>query len=452
MERMETSYEHLRTLVEEGKLLPLREELLEMNEIDVAEFLEQIEMPQRIVVFRLLPKELAADAFAYLDSEIQREIVQAISNRELFSLVDGMYVDDTVDFLEEVPANVVRRVMAVADPETRETINRFLQYPENSAGSIMTSEMMELHDRCTVAQAMRQIRTSGEDRETIYICYCISDSRRLVGTVELRDLIFHEPDELLRDIMDADRALIFVNTHDDQEKVADIARHYDLLSVPVTDNEGRLVGIVTIDDIVDIIEDENTEDLERMALMQPSDDTYLKTGVLTMFKNRIVWLAILMISATFTGMIIEGFESALAAVAGLTAAIPMLMDTGGNSGNQASTLVIRGLALGEIRIRDYFRVVWKELRVSLLCGSALALLNFLRMLVLGNRNIPMILVVCGAMFCAVIFAKLVGSSLPILAKVVHLDPALMAGPMITTIVDAVTLLIYFFLARSFLFG
>ncbi|MEA4824504.1 MAG: magnesium transporter [Clostridiaceae bacterium] len=451
MERLYTDYEHLKTLVEEGKFLPLRRELLEMNEIDIAEFLEQLPMPQRIIVFRLLPKQLAADVFAYLDSGVQTEIVLAISNRELYTLVDGMYVDDTVDFLEEVPANVVRRVMAVADRETRETINKFLQYPENSAGSIMTSEMMELHDRYTVAQAMTQIRTSGEDRETIYICYCISDSRRLVGTVELRDLIFHEPEEILRDIMDADNALICVNTHDDQEKVADIARHYDLLSVPVTDNEGRLVGIVTIDDIVDIIEDENTEDLERMALMQPADDTYLKTGVFTMFRNRIVWLAILMVSATFTGIIIEGFESALAAMAGLTAAIPMLMDTGGNSGNQASTLVIRGLALGEIRIRDYIKVVWKELRVSVLCGAALAAINFLRMLIIGTHNIPMILVVCGAMFCAVVFAKIVGSSLPILAKLIHLDPALMAGPMITTIVDAVTLLIYFFLAQTFLF-
>ena len=452
MDRLNTDYEALHALADEGKYAALRESLEEMNVIDVAEFLETLDERSRIVVFRLLPKETAADAFAYLDGTMQTEIVGAISNKELASLVDGMYMDDTVDFLEEVPANVVRRVMTVADRETRETINRFLRYPENSAGSIMTCEMMELHDRLTVAEAMCRIRESGEDRETIYTCYCISDSRRLTGTVELRDLIFHEPGEKLRDIMDADRALICVNTHDDQEQVADLARHYDLLSVPVTDNEGRLVGIVTIDDIVDIIEDENTEDLERMALMQPAEDTYLKTGVFAMFRNRIVWLAILMVSATFTGVIIESFENALAAMAGLTAAIPMLMDTGGNSGNQTSTLVIRGLALGEIRVRDYFKVVWKELRVSILCGGALAALNFVRMLAIGSHNIPMILVVCAAMFCAVVFAKLVGGSLPILAKVVHLDPALMAGPMITTIVDAVTLLIYFALARTFLFA
>ncbi len=451
MDRLNTEYENLHALADGGQYAALREALEDMNVIDVAEFLETLDERSRIVVFRLLPKETAADAFAYLDGDLQTEVVGAISNKELAALVDGMYMDDTVDFLEEVPANVVRRVMAVADQATRETINRFLRYPENSAGTIMTCEMMELHDRLTVAEAMRRIRESGEDRETIYTCYCISDSRKLTGTVELRDLIFHEPGEKLRDIMDTDRALICVNTHDDQEQVADLARHYDLLSVPVTDNEGRLVGIVTIDDIVDIIEDENTEDLERMALMQPAEDTYLKTGVFAMFKNRIVWLAILMVSATFTGVIIENFENALAAMTGLTAAIPMLMDTGGNSGNQTSTLVIRGLALGEIRIRDYFKVVWKELRVSVLCGTALAALNFVRMLLIGSHNIPMILVICTAMFCAVVFAKLIGGSLPILAKLVHLDPALMAGPMITTIVDAVTLLIYFALAQTFLF-
>ena len=452
MERLsDLNHEYLQQLAQEGQYVQLRRHLSEMNEIDIAEFLETLETPQRLVVFRLLPKETAAEAFAYLSTENQTEIVQAVSNKELAALVDGMYMDDTVDFLEEVPANVVKRVMSVADKETRETINRFLQYPENSAGSIMTSEMVELHDRLTVGQAMERVRKSGRDAETIYTLYCISDSRRLVGTVGLRDLIFHTPDEILRDFMDTERALVSVNTHDDQEKVADIARHYDLLSVPVTDNEGRLVGIVTIDDIVDVIEDENTEDLERMALMQPSDDTYLKTGVFSMYKNRILWLAILMVSGTFTGLIIEGFESALAAVAGLTAAIPMLMDTGGNSGNQASTMIIRGLALGEVQPRDYFKVAFKELRVSLLCGVTLALLNIARMLVIGSQTLPVILIVSGAMLCAVIFAKLVGCTLPILAKLVKLDPALMAGPMITTIVDAVTLLIYFFLARSFLF-
>ena len=452
MERLsDLNHDYLRQLAENGQYAPLRVNLIEMNEIDVAEFLETLETPLRMVVFRLLPKETAADAFSYLSTEIQAEIVQAVSNKELSALVEGMYVDDTVDFLEEVPANVVRRVMSVADKETRETINRFLQYPENSAGSIMTSEMVELHDRFTVAQAMRRIRESGREAETIYTCYCISDSRRLVGTVGLRDLIFHDPDESLRDFMDTAHALICVTTHDDQEKVAEVARHYDLLAVPVTDNEGRLVGIVTIDDIVDVIEDENTEDFERMALMQPSEDTYLKTGVFSMYKNRILWLAILMVSGTFTGLIIENFESALAAVAGLTAAIPMLMDTGGNSGNQASTLIIRGLALGEVKPSDYFRVAFKEMRVSLLCGLTLAVLNVARMLIIGSQPLPVILVVSGAMLCAVIFAKLVGCTLPILARLVHLDPALMAGPMITTIVDAVTLLIYFFLARSFLF-
>jgi len=451
MERLVVDYDRLEMQLDQGEYSALRTELVEWNEVDIAEFLETLDTPKRMMVFRLLPKTLSAEAFSYLDTEIQQEIVMAISNKELFSLIDNLYVDDTVDFLEEVPANVVRRVMAVADPETRETINRFLRYPENSAGSIMNCEMMELHDRCTVAEALKKIRQSGEEMETIYTCYCISNSRRLVGTVGLSDLIFGDPEQKIAEIMDSDRALIYVNTNADQEEVADLARRYDLLSVPVTDTEGRLVGIVTIDDIVDIIEEENTEDLERMALMQPSEDTYLKTGVLTMVKNRIVWLSVLMLSATFTGLIIDNFENMLAQVVGLTACIPMLMDTGGNAGNQASTLAIRGLALGEIHTRDYLKVVWKEARVSVLCGAILAVLNFGRMLLLGNRDVTTILVVCGAMFCGVVFAKIVGGSLPILVKKIHLDPALMAGPMITTIVDAVTLLIYFMLAKTFLF-
>ena len=451
MERLILDYERLSEQADRGEYAALRGELMEMNEVDIAEFLEMLDTPKRLIVFRLLPKDVSAEAFSYLSTEIEQEIVMAISNKELFALVDHMYVDDTVDFLEEVPANVVRRVMAVADQETRETINRFLRYPENSAGSIMTCEMMELHDRCTVAEALAQIRKSGEELETIYTCYCISDTRRLVGTVGLSDLIFGDPEQKLSEIMDSDRALVYVNTNADQEEVAELAKRYDLLSVPVTDNEGRLVGIVTIDDIVDIIEDENTEDLERMALMQPSEDTYLKTGVFTMVKNRIVWLSILMLSATFTGLIIENFESMLAQIAGLTACIPMLMDTGGNAGNQASTLAIRGLALGEIRTKDFLRVIWKELRVSVLCGAILATLNFGRMYLLGNRNPLMIGVVCMAMFCAVVFAKLVGGALPLIVKKIHLDPALMAGPMITTVVDAVTLAMYFLLARTFLF-
>lgn len=315
----------------------------------------------------------------------------------------------------------------------------------------MTIEMVELHDRLTVDEAIKVIRETGVDKETIYTCYCINDNRKLIGTIPLRRLILSKGTDKVRDIMDDDEQLIYVNTLEDQEEVADIARKYDLLSVPVVDNEKRLVGIITIDDIVDIIEEENTEDLEKMALLHPSDNEYLKTGVFALAKNRIIWLLILMVSATFTGKIIENYENMLSAIAGLTACIPMLMDTGGNSGNQTSTLVIRGLALGEIEIKDYFKVLWKEFRVSLICGGILAAANVARMFVVGSAGgLSVFLVVSGAMFFAVVVAKAIGCTLPILAKLVHLDPALMAGPMITTIVDAVTLIIYFALASIFL--
>ncbi len=372
--------------------------------------------------------------------------------------MDELYIDDTVDFLEEVPANIVRRVMAVTDSTTRETINRFLKYDDNSAGGIMTCEMVELHTSLTVEQAIAQIRKTGIDKETVYTCYCIDGLRHLVGTVALRDLIFATPDQLISDIMDTEDAIVSVTTSDDQEYVAELAKKYDLLSIPVVDSENRLVGIVTIDDIVDIIEDENTEDFEKMALLKPSEDTYLKTSVFTLAKNRIVWLLILMISATFTGIIIEGFEGKLAAVAGLTACIPMLMDTGGNSGNQVSTLIIRGLALGEITLKDYLKVLWKEIRVAVICGLTLAAANFARMLLIGlitgsldePQEYMIFTVVCLAMMCAVVVAKVIGCSLPMLAKKLRLDPALMAGPMITTIVDALTLLIYFGFASALL--
>ena len=352
--------------------------------------------------------------------------------------------------LEEVPANVVRRVLAKADSETRCLINRFLKYPENSAGSIMTIEMVELHDFFTVGQAIEHIRSTAVDKETVYTCFCIDDKRHLIGTVALHTLLMAKDNELIRDIMDTDSQLICVNTLDDQEKVADIARKYDLLSVPVVDNEARLVGIITIDDIVDVIEDENTEDFEKMAMLHPSDDNYLKTGVFKLAKNRILWLLVLMVSATFTGKIIENYENMLAAVAGLTACIPMLMDTGGNAGNQVSTLIIRGLALGEIHPKDYLKIVFKEIRVALICGLTLAAVNIGRMMLFSSGGMPVYLVVSAAMVCAVIVAKIIGCTLPIIAKMIKLDPALMAGPMITTIVDMVTLLIYFALAKAFL--
>lgn len=442
-------------LLSSGKFGTLKSELSEMNEVDIAEFFGELEPRHQLLVFRILPKDISADVFAYLEPESQMNIVNSITDRELSELVDELFLDDTVDFLEEVPANVVTRVLKNSDKETRQLINRFLQYPENSAGSIMTIEMVQLHDSLTVAQAIESIRRTGIDKETIYTCYCIDKARHLVGTIDLSELIFNEDSTVLSEIMDGDESLISVKTLDDQEFVADIVRKYDLLSVPVTDNEGRLVGIITVDDVVDIIDAENTEDFEKMAKVIHSDESYLKLSVLKHAKNRIPWLLVLMISATFTGRIIEGFENMLAAVAGLTAAIPMLMDTGGNAGNQTSTLAIRGLATGEIEPRDYLKILFKEFRIGMVCGVVLAIANFVRLYLLqfigwSSGGVEVFMVICSAMFCAVMLAKIIGCSLPLAAKAFKLDPALMAGPMITTIVDAVTLLIYLGLARLFL--
>ena len=446
-------FDQLNQLLNDNKLRELRSTLVEMNSADVAEFMTDLPEDKLILVFRILPKDLAADVFSYLETETQTSIVSSINDVELGFLVEELYVDDAVDFLEEVPASVVKRVLQNASPERRNIINRFLKYPENSAGSVMTIEMVEFHSRINVRQALKIIRETGLDKETIYTCYVIDDFRHLVGVIPLRRLLLADEETKISDIVTDTEHIISVGTLDDQEVVAEIARKYDLLSVPVVDNENRLVGIVTIDDIVDIIEDEATEDFEKMALLSPSDEEYLKTGVFTLAKRRILWLMILMVSATFTGKIIENYENMLAAVVGLTACIPMLMDTGGNAGNQTSTLIIRGLALGEIHLSDYLKVIFKEVRVALICGVALAVVNFGRMALLnGNvsENFRMYIVVCAAMLCSVVVAKCIGCSLPMLAKLIHLDPALMAGPMITTIVDALTLIIYFALATSFL--
>ncbi len=453
-----TIFSNLKQLLEDNHFNTLRSHLVELNEVDIAEFVSDLNNDQVLLVFRILPKDLAAEVFSYLDTDQQQHIVISITDRELTSLVDELYIDDAVDFLEEVPANIVHRVLAVTDSETRQTINKFLKYQENSAGSIMTCEMLELKASYTVEEAIAHIRRTGIDKETVYTCYCIDSQRHLVGTVGLRDMVFASSTDSIADIMEDGEAIVSVKTSDDQEYVADLARKYDLLSIPVVDSENRLVGIVTIDDIVDIIEEENTEDFEKMALLAPSEDTYLKTPVITLAKNRIVWLMILMVSATFTGLIIEGFEAKLALISGLTASIPMLMDTGGNSGNQVSTLIIRGLALGEISLRDYLKVLWKELRVALICGTSLAIVNFIRMWIMGYisgthaepQQYMIYVVVCLSMFFAVMVAKLIGCSLPMFAKKLKLDPALMAGPMITTIVDGLALLIYFGLASALL--
>ena len=452
-----TQFEELYALLTEKHLKELKDILSEMPYPDIAEFIMELddELDQEklaVKVFRILPKDISADVFAYLDPDSQMLIVRSITDSEIERLMDDLYVDDAVDFLEEVPANMVRRVLANTDKETRDIINRFLKYPDNCAGSVMTIEMVDLHDRLTVGEAIKNIRRSGVDKETIYTCYVIDDNRHLVGTIPLRRLLLNDEETLITDIMSDDEKLIYVHTMDDREEVASIAKKYDLLSVPVVDKEGRLVGIITIDDIVDIIEEEATEDFEKMANLTPSDDEYLKTKVWGLAKNRIPWLIILLISSTFTGQIIEGFESKLAAIAGMTACIPMLMGTGGNSGSQVSTLIIRGLALDEIKVKDYFKVIWKEIRVSVLVGFVLAVVNIIRMFALrftlgSDASTSVIFVVSFSIWCVVIVAKIMGCTLPIVAKLCKMDPAMMTGPLMSTVVDAVSLLIYFALAN-----
>ncbi len=453
----ENEFGGLYKLLAKNLLKELKDELSDMAYPDIAEFIMDLDDDKiSVKIFRILPKDISADVFSYLDTEKQSVIVQSITDSEIGRLMDDLYVDDAVDFLEEVPANIVRRVLANTDRETREIINRFLTYPDNCAGSVMTIEMVELHDRLTVAEAIKSIRRTGVDKETIYTCYVIDDKRHLVGTIPLRRLLLNDEDTPLTEIMSDDEQLIYVTTMDDQEYVAAIAKKYDLLSVPVVDKENRLVGIITIDDIIDIIDEEATEDFEKMALLTPSEDEYIKTGVLALAKNRIPWLIVLMLASTLTGQIIEGFENKLSVVAGLTACIPMLMGTGGNSGNQVSTLVIRGLALGEIKIKDYFIILWKEIRVSLMVGLVLAVANLGRMWLLrlttgSDVTDSVILVVSMAVMAVVVVSKTIGCSLPIVAKLLKLDPALMAGPLITTLVDTISLVIYFALANAIIF-
>lgn len=434
----------------------LRKMLEEINVVDIASIMTELEPAQQLKLFRIMPKDMSADVFAYLDSDIQADIVGRITDTEIGSLVNEMFIDDAVDFLEELPANIVSRVLKQASPDTRSQINKFLNYPDSSAGSIMTIEMVQLRDNMTAKDAIESIRRNGLDKETVYTCYCTDAKHTLLGAVPLLHLLMSEDETLVRDIMQDDNQLISVNTHDDQEEVASIVKKYDLLSVPVVDNENRLVGIITVDDIVDVIEEEATEDFEKMANVQHLEDGYLKTGVFGHVKNRIVWLLVLMVSATFTGKLLDSFESTLSAVAGLTACIPMLTGTGGNAGTQASTLIVRGLAIGELKPSDVLKIMWKEVRVALICGLILGAVNVGRMVLLaqfsstGAQTMPVFLVVSGALCCAVTVAKLIGCLLPIGAKLVHLDPALMAGPMLSTIVDLVTLVIYLTLATAFL--
>ncbi|MDR0858725.1 MAG: magnesium transporter [Oscillospiraceae bacterium] len=439
--------DELQTMVRERRFTALRIAFAQLNPADIAEFLsEELEKMQLALIFRIIPKDKAADTFAYLDGEARESLIGSITDHEIADLINNeLFVDDTVDMLEELPANLVKRVLAAANPETRELINRFLQYPEDSAGSIMTDEFVDLKAGMTVRQAFDHIRKIGEDKETIYTCYVIDANRILQGVVNARDLMLSDYEATLRDIMHVN--LISATTTDDREFVSELCSKYDLLAVPITDSERRLVGIVTVDDVLHVIEQEATEDFELMAAMKPSEKPYLRTGVFSLARNRVMWLMLLMISATLSGSILMHYEAAFAMVPLLVALMPMLTDTGGNAGCQSSTLIIRGMAVGEIEPRDILLVVWKELRVSLLCGAALAAVNFVRVLLVYPGQTSIAFVVSIALVATVIMAKVVGSALPIIAKVCKLDPAIMAAPLITTLVDAGALLLYFEIAR-----
>ena len=451
----EKQSDELMELLDSRRMKELQTRLEDMNEFDVAEFLSEIGDNRMPMVFRLLSKETAADVFANFDAPEQEQIINSITDSELSAIIEELYVDDAVDMMEELPANVVKRVMRTATPETRRLINQYLNYPENSAGSIMTAEFVDLKKYMNVREAIARIRRIGEDKETIYTCFVTSADRKLEGVVSVKDLLLNDDETVIEDIMDTN--VIFCMTHDDQEEVSEKISDYDLMAIPVVDKEGRLVGIVTVDDIIDVLEQETTEDFEIMAAMTPSDKPYSRTGAIDMWKNRVPWLLFLMLSATFTTMILNSFEDALAVQAVLIGFIPIIMGTGGNSGAQSSTAIIRSLSLGDTEPEDTLKVIWKEWRVALLCGLTLAAVNFVKMLLvdnllLGNPDVDytIALIVSLAIVFTVMFAKVVGSFLPMLAEKIGLDPAVVATPLITTISDAVSLLIYLEIAKVFL--
>lgn len=445
------------TLLEGKKYQTLKDVLATMNPSDLAAVFEELDEDRIPLLFRLLPKELAAEAFAELEPEAQELLIQGFSDTELSELINELYVDDAADLVEEMPANVVKRILAQADPQMRTEINQILRFPENSAGSIMTTEYVSLRPSMTVAEAITRIRRTGVDKETIYTCY-VTESRRLMGTVSVKDLLLTENDDTqVSQIMDSH--VISVNTLTDQEEVAKMLSKYNFLALPVVDAGGLMVGIITFDDAMDVMEEEVTEDIEKMAAILPSEKPYLRSTAWDLFRHRIPWLLLLMVSATFTGMIITGFESALAAQVVLTAFIPMLMDTGGNSGSQASVTIIRAMSLGELEFADLPRVIWKEIQTAFLCGVALSALCFVKImlvdrLLLGNTDITALtaFVVCFTMALTVLLAKMVGCTLPMVAKQLGFDPAVMASPFITTIVDALSLLVYFGIASALLFS
>lgn len=458
---VENKKERLRELLESKHYAAFIRAMDEMIPVDAAEFLSELPTNLASVAFRMLRKDTAATIFAELDPDLQTALVGAMTDREVHDILEELYVDDAVDMLEEMPANVVKRILKNATKETRAEINRFLSYPEDSAGSVMTSEFIDLTKTMTCTQAIEHIRRTGLDKETVYVAYVTDSSRILEGVVPLKHLLFSDPDEIIGNIMNTN--VIYAHTQDDQETVANMISHYDLIALPIVDKEERLVGIVTVDDALDVLEAEATEDIEKMAAILPTDKPYFKTGVFETWRKRIPWLLLLMISATFTSTIITHYEDAIGKFAVLTAFFPMLMDTGGNAGGQTSVTIIRGLSLGEIRMRDILKVLWKELRVAMLCGATIAAAAFFKVFAVDfkfkpsvavgdvlQNNLQICLIICLTVFFAIVVAKLVGATLPILAKRIGFDPAVMASPFITTIVDAVTLVIYFAIASSIL--
>ncbi|SHE96422.1 magnesium transporter [Tissierella praeacuta DSM 18095] len=435
-------------LIQQKKYIEIKKELSEMNEVDVAELLDPLDAHMTLLIFRMLPKDLAVEVFAHFSTEQQLGIINSVTDKELEYIMDELFFDDMIDLIEEMPANIVKKVLKATKEDERKLINQFLKYPADSAGSIMTIEYVDLRKGITVKEALEHIKETGLNKETVYTCYVTDGKRTLEGFVSLRTLVTSDEELLIDDIMEDE--VIRVNTHDDQESVANVFRKYGFLALPVVDNENRLTGIITVDDIMDIMEQEATEDFQIMAAMSPSEDAYLNTGVFALARHRLPWLLILMVSATFTGRIMGKFENVLASVVILSTFIPMLMDTGGNSGSQSSTLIIRGLATGEITTHDWLKVLWKELRISLIVGIVLSAINFVRLIVIEKIELSIAITVSLTLIVTVMTSKVVGGTLPLVAKKLKLDPAIMAGPLITTIVDALSLIVYFGIATTLL--
>ena len=428
-------------MLEQKQIVQVREKILSLNDVDIAECIENLKKTHALLVFRMLPKDVAASVFSHLSNEMQGEIINAVTDIELISLLDEIYLDDIVDIIEEMPANVVEKILKNTSDKNRQLINQFLKYPKDSAGSLMTIEYVNLKKHFTTKEALKHIKETASEKETIYTCYVTGEQRYLLGTVSLRDLVLSDENTHIEDILN--KEVISVNTHDDQEKVSSIFKKYDFFVLPVVDNENRLIGIITVDDIIDVMEKEATEDFEKMAAMQPSEKAYLNEGVFALAKKRIGWLLILMISQTFTSNIIDNYTSLLASMTVLT--------TGGNAGSQSSTLIIRGLATGEIRPRDWLLVLWKESRIALIVGAILSFFITFKTIFLSHKEVKVALSVGITLFVAVIVAKLTGALLPIIAKILKLDPAIMAGPLITTIVDSVSLILFFSISSILLF-